>query len=96
MSDIQAYENYLKMKEESAEILCKRCGACCGAFENDPCSHLFKEPDGRYACSVYENRLGLHKTVAGREFRCVPLRKIFFESWQGSWQCGYKRAVNSI
>ena len=91
-ASIGIYEDHLREKEAAYEALCKRCGACCGANEADPCSHLLKDAEGLYFCSTYNDRLGLHKTVSGKEFNCVPLRKILFESWSGSWACAYKRS----
>lgn len=80
------------MRDEQAyEALCKRCGACCGVFEADPCVHLKKGEDGLYLCLTYESRLGMQRTVSGREFKCVPVRSILFESWSGSWNCAYKK-----
>lgn len=90
MHSVSDYENYLKDKEEAHEALCKRCGACCGSNEADPCARLLKDGNGKYYCSVYESRLGSQRTVSGREFNCVPLRKILFESWSGSWKCNYR------
>jgi hypothetical protein len=88
-----AYETYLKSRAEDHEAACIRCGACCGALEADPCSHLVKGADGKYLCTTYENRLGLQKTVLGQEFRCVPVRNILFNSWAGSWKCAYKKQL---
>ena len=87
------YEDHLKNVQISYEALCKRCGACCGKFEDDPCVQLKKDEAGSYFCATYENRLGLQKTVSGREFNCVPVRKVLFESWSGSWQCAYKKCA---
>ena len=90
MLENPVYQKYLKKRAEDYENLCKRCGACCGALESDPCSHLMKFNDDRYGCRVYEERFGMHRTVSGKEFQCVPLKKILFESWSGSWRCAYK------
>ena len=97
MSEQENYETYLRNVSESYEALCQRCGVCCGAgaYESDPCAQLKKGPDGRYFCATYENRVGMQKTNSGKEFKCVPVRKILFESWCGAWQCGYKRTVDS-
>jgi len=91
MLDDTSYEAYLRMSSEAYEQRCRRCGACCGAFESDPCSRLKKSDDGHYLCSDYENRAGMQKTISGRVFMCVPVRKILFESWSGSWNCAYKK-----
>ena len=91
MDDLLRYQLYSEKVVKDYEALCKRCGACCGVFENDPCVKLLKEEDGRYRCSDYANRFGMQKTVLGNEFKCVPLRRIRPGSWFGSWQCGYKR-----
>ena len=85
------YELYLEGQAKHYESTCKRCGACCGALDEDPCGNLILTGEGKYSCSNYENRLGIQKTVLGREFNCVPLRKILFESWAGSWKCAYKK-----
>jgi Fe-S-cluster containining protein len=58
------------------EARCKRCGACCGVKDNDPCLNLRKDNSGKYYCDVYENRIGMHKTVSGKEFACVPIRDL--------------------
>ena len=91
MPDISTYENYLREKDSEYEALCKRCGACCGATEADPCARLSKDDTGLYFCAAYNDRLGIQKTASGREFNCVPVSKILFESWSGSWACAYKR-----
>ena len=90
MSNVADYENHLKEMEMAHETLCKRCGACCGSNDADPCVRLLKDDKGRYYCSVYESRLGLQRTVSDQEFSCVPLRSILFEPWAGSWKCNYK------
>lgn len=94
--DDEAYELYLKKAREDNESLCKRCGACCGVAENDPCVHLVKEPCGTYFCSIYENRFGIHKTVNGNEFKCVPSRNIISGFWFGASGCGYKRRMRKV
>jgi len=90
LADITNYDKHLKDKQEAYEALCARCGACCGVFENDPCVKLKREPDGRYSCPDYENRMGLQTTVNGNTFKCVTLREIRSGSWPGSWRCSYK------
>ncbi len=65
-----------KTIQECYEARCKRCGSCCGALGDDPCSRLVREPDGKYSCSVYAQRIGLQRTVTGKEFHCVPIRDL--------------------
>jgi uncharacterized cysteine cluster protein YcgN (CxxCxxCC family) len=72
-------ENYrLKQvkAEEEYEALCKRCGTCCGAFDGDPCEELRQDSHGKYFCSVYEKRIGMHRTISGKQFACVPIRDL--------------------
>ncbi|MFA5005238.1 MAG: hypothetical protein WC561_03810 [Candidatus Omnitrophota bacterium] len=75
MDDI-AYSQKQKEEQEQYESLCRRCGACCGAYSGDPCLNLEKEPSGKYRCKVYENRIGMQKTVSGKNFACVPIRDL--------------------
>jgi hypothetical protein len=91
ITDEKTYEQRLLEMQMKYEGLCRRCGACCGVYENDPCVELVRDPDGTYHCSDYDNRFGLHKTVHGNEFKCVPFRRIVGGSWSGSWRCGYKK-----
>ncbi|MFA5311666.1 MAG: hypothetical protein WC355_05125 [Candidatus Omnitrophota bacterium] len=68
---------YLKKQEEEEaryEALCRRCGACCGALDGDPCEELRKNELGEYFCPVYDHRIGMHRTVSGKQFACVPIR----------------------
>ena len=74
------------------EDLCMRCGVCCGSTDGHPCEHLKRGPDGRYSCEVYENRLGFHRTVDGRAFVCVPIRRVI-ESTGGYAGCGYVEEI---
>jgi hypothetical protein len=74
--------------------MCIRCGACCGAFE-DPCSRLVREQDGTYRCDAYEIRLGLQRSVSGKKFRCVPIRKVLHKSWSHDHLCAYKKFMHS-
>lgn len=71
--DETAYKKYLKEKMNGDEMLCSRCGECCGAG-NDPCADLIKDDSGRYACKVYESRIGPRTTVSGKVFTCVAIR----------------------
>ena len=74
------------------EALCGRCGACCGAFDGDPCEHLCRDDAKKYHCSIYEHRFGTHKTISGKEIKCVPIRNILHASWPGDSCWGYKKA----
>lgn len=87
-------EQYNQWQEEQLrrwESLCGRCGACCGAFDGDPCEHLRKNESQQHFCSIYENRFGTHKTISGKEINCVPIRQILNSSWPGDHCCGYKK-----
>lgn len=71
------YEIYQKEKLERFEGICKRCGECCGSQDGDPCVNLAKDAvTGKYNCKIYENRLGLQRTVSGKIFNCVPIRDV--------------------
>ena len=91
ISDQESYERYQEIQEEKWESLCRRCGACCGITEGDPCEHLYQTKAGGYSCRIYHNRFGEHKTTSGKTFRCVPIRDILQISWPGDQCCGYKR-----
>ncbi len=94
MEDRQYLECQEKQEAEY-EALCKRCGACCGIKDGDPCVELIAEPDGvHYRCRIYESRLGKRKTVSGKEFTCVELRDILGKSWEGHPECAYVQAMN--
>ena len=80
-----------KFRQE--EVLCKRCGACCGAFDGDSCSHLVSVGENKYICDIYEKRFGLRRTKKGKFFLCVPIRNILHRSWTGSWNCTYKQLL---
>ncbi|MCX5700761.1 MAG: hypothetical protein NTZ63_04405 [Candidatus Omnitrophica bacterium] len=74
-----AEEIYLiKQKEEQDkyEALCKRCGACCGAYDGDPCLHLSFDESGKSFCNTYATRIGMQKTKSGKNFACVPIRDL--------------------
>ncbi len=85
------YQAWLQQSHEQWESLCGRCGACCGAFDGDPCVHLRRDAKGFYGCAIYENRFGEQRTVSGRVINCVPIRQILETSWRGDECCGYKR-----
>lgn len=92
-NDELRYAALQQSQEQLWEAKCNRCGACCGVAEGDPCEHLNQDADGKYFCQIYERRFGLHKTVSGREFRCVPIRLILNQSWPGDHLCVYKQKV---
>lgn len=74
MKNIRAYYKYQQQKEDEFESMCKRCGACCGAYDGDPCALLAFDPAlNVYYCTDYENRLGTQKTVSGKSFECVSI-----------------------
>ena len=73
--DKEIYNNILLEKDDEFEAICKRCGACCGAFD-DSCSNLERLEDGKYSCKDYANRLGPQVTVSGNNgFNCVSIRE---------------------
>ncbi|MCX5687939.1 MAG: hypothetical protein NTV71_04820 [Candidatus Omnitrophica bacterium] len=84
--------DYIKYKDKKIlehENLCKRCGACCGVQDKDPCEHLKAFESNKYFCDIYENRFGLRKTVSGQEITCVPIRNILHKTWWGRSACSY-------
>ena len=87
------YQEYLYRKYREYEDMCQRCGACCGIRDGDPCAHLQGGDDGRYFCNIYEDRLGMRRTVSGKELKCVPIRTMFSKSWRGRNQCAYVKAL---
>jgi len=90
MNSQEEYIQWQKKKEADWEDLCRRCGACCGVAEGNPCEHVMLMEDGRYGCQIYENRFGEHKTTSGKICKCVPIREILHQSWIGDRCCGYK------
>ncbi len=88
------YLNWQSQQLEQWEAKCGRCGACCGAFDGDPCEHLRQDDAKKYFCSIYDHRFGTHKTVSGKTINCVPIRQILHNSWPGDFCCGYKKKGN--
>ena len=37
---------------------------------------LRKDESGKYFCPVYDHRIGMHKTISGINFACVPIRDL--------------------
>ncbi|MCM8790338.1 MAG: hypothetical protein NC938_01365 [Candidatus Omnitrophica bacterium] len=70
------YEKFLAQRESEYEALCRRCGECCGASGEDPCSNLVGDRHGRYFCKSYSTRHGIQRTISGRTFMCVSIRDV--------------------
>lgn len=81
---------YFQDKEKEWESFCRRCGGCCGAFD-DPCKHLQKDKESKYYCAIYDCRFGLRETVSGDKFYCVHITKLFNAHWKNDYLCGYKK-----
>jgi len=92
--DNERYDQIQEQKYLEHEALCKRCGACCGVLEGDPCEHLKRGLDDRYFCGIYGNRFGLRKTIKGEPVLCVPIRNMLHKTWFGCSQCVYIRYSN--
>lgn len=90
-NDEKRYHDLQDKKLYEWEALCRRCGACCGRVEGDPCSHLVHDKEGNYGCAIYNDRFGMRHTLGGREFYCVPIRDILHKNWPGDDQCSYKK-----
>ena len=84
------YQSYFQAQESEWEDMCIRCGGCCGSFD-DPCKHLRKDPQQRYWCDIYHNRLGTREAVSGEKFQCVHIREILNTHWKNDHLCSYKR-----
>lgn len=75
--NMEDYSSHQEKQFKHYEDICKRCGACCGSGDGDPCVDLDKDKNGRYFCKVYENRLEVsHYTVSGNKFHCIPIRDV--------------------
>lgn len=83
---------WLPPKEFYTPERCRRCGVCCGATDGHPCKHLHSDEDGRYSCGIYENRIGLRRTVNGRRFVCVEIRQVI-ETNGGYAGCAYVEEI---
>jgi len=71
--DDRAYEKYMEESFVKYDSACRRCGECCGV-NNDPCTNLVSCGNGKYACCVYNKRLGPQKTISGKSFNCVSIK----------------------
>jgi hypothetical protein len=76
---------------EDLELLCQRCGACCGAYDGNPCEHLEVIDVTSFHCRIYECRFGIHYTVRGVKLECIPIQEMLQESWPGDSFCVYKQ-----
>ena len=91
--EFNGHNEYIAYQEEKFrryESICKRCGACCGAIDGDPCKNLGRDSNGRYYCKVYENRFGPQQTISGKWFNCTPIREVI--AHEGARPgCAYRR-----
>ncbi len=87
--------NLKKRNSKEHEALCRRCGICCGSEDGDPCEHLRREKSGEYFCSIYNDRLGMQKTVNGNTFRCVPIEIALKTNPELRKRCAYARRPTS-
>ncbi|MBF0384741.1 MAG: hypothetical protein HQL27_02605 [Candidatus Omnitrophica bacterium] len=88
--ETKRYNSYQLANEGIWENKCRNCGSCCGASDQDPCEHLLIDQSRGYSCRIYKTRFGARKTLAGKAFNCVPIRKNLDKSWPGDHMCGYK------
>ena len=88
--DLREYNRIQEERFEFYESLCRRCGACCGAASSDPCAKLDKDKDGKYYCRDYSARIGMQRTISGKEFTCVPIRDVLVHGTPNEG-CGYAR-----
>lgn len=84
------YQQSLALKQQEWEDLCRRCGGCCGAYD-DPCLHLKEDCKGEFYCAIYNRRFGSQKTRAGEEFDCVLVKQILHTYWPKDHLCAYKQ-----
>lgn len=84
------YNLYQEEQFRDYESICRRCGACCGAEDGDPCVNLVENGDGTYFCKVYENRFGEQKTISGKIFHCIPIDDVI-RNGGGRPNCAYRR-----
>jgi len=97
MSQTKRVKKYFaNFTKQEFEDICGRCGACCGAYDNDPCIHLKKGEDCKYYCDIYEHRFGFHETVNGNRIKCIPIiKKLGQGPWLGDGLCTYKQMLRS-
>ncbi|MEI8350482.1 MAG: hypothetical protein WCI77_10075 [Candidatus Omnitrophota bacterium] len=85
-------DEYFQKKEQEWDSVCRRCGTCCGAFD-DPCRHLKKDNTGKHYCEIYQYRFGVRQAQGGEKFDCVPIKEILHTSWKNDWLCAYKSCM---
>jgi len=76
MTDNVSYQKLLENDRTDYEKTCKRCGACCGVNDGDPCKNLIQDSDGLHYCGIYDKRIGPQETLSGRSFICVLIRNV--------------------
>ncbi len=79
------------LSEDNFEDICCRCGICCGSEDGDPCENLRTDKDGKYYCSIYENRFATHKTVNGTIIKCVPIEAALRSNPELRKKCSYAK-----
>lgn len=93
-NDLQSYEAYFEERRKQWENMCRRCGGCCGAYD-DPCQHLKRNVQGLFYCEIYDRRFGERRSVGGEKFDCVPVREILHSHWKNDHLCAYKRYLQT-
>ncbi len=92
--DLQSYETYFSEHQRQWEDMCRRCGGCCGAYE-DPCQHLKRDGRGAFYCEIYATRFGERLSLKGEKFDCVPVKQILRNHWKNDHLCVYKRFLRN-
>lgn len=82
-----------EIDQNEFEDICIRCGACCGVYDGDPCIHLHRDENWQYYCDQYEDRLGMQRTISGREIECISILEMLDDEWIGDHLCGYKKKL---
>ena len=72
------------------------CKTACCYYQGSPCEELriMNTKTNRGVCRVYPTRFGVHKTVAGETFQCVPYAA-YLKHQPAHPKCGYA-VVKSI
>jgi hypothetical protein len=91
----RAPERWFPPAEFYDDDLCSRCGVCCGSTDGHPCEHLRRDAEGRWSCEIYSARFGVHRTVDGHRFECVPIRLVI-ETRGGYACCGYVKELRRL